>query len=92
MAHNEIVALDPTSGPLDRKDARAFPERPETLNGAVVGLVANGLGEGQKMMDALYDELNKEAEILGSVRENFLEKISAREIFLKDLGSLGKIF
>ena len=61
MAHNEIVALDPTSGPLDRKDPRAFPERPETLNGAVVGLVANGLGEGQKMMDALYDELNKEA-------------------------------
>ena len=68
MAHNEIVALDPTSGPLDRKDPRAFPERPETLNGAVVGLVANGLGEGQKMMDALYDELNKEAEIVGSVR------------------------
>lgn len=68
MASNEIVALDPTSGPLDRKDPRAFPDRPETLNGAVVGLVANGLGEGQKMMDALYEELNKEAELVGAVR------------------------
>ena len=28
MASNEIVALDPTSGPLDRKDPRAFPRGP----------------------------------------------------------------
>ena len=68
MASKEIVALNPTSGPLDRKDPRAFPDRPETLNGAVVGLVANGLGEGQKMMDALYEELAKEAEVVGAVR------------------------
>ncbi len=68
MASSELVALDPTSGPLDRKDPRAFPARPETLNGAVVGLVANGLGEGQKMMDALYEELAKEAEVVSAVR------------------------
>ena len=68
MAPNEIVVLDPTSGPLDRKDPRAFPDRLDTLNGAVVGLVANGLGQGQMMMDALYEELNKEAELVGAVR------------------------
>ena len=71
MARNRsdrIVTLDPTSGPLDRRDQRKFPERRETLDGAVVGLIANGLGITEKLMDALYDELEKEAELIGAVK------------------------
>ena len=34
--NGSIVTLDPTSGPLDRTDSRTFPERPPTLDGAVV--------------------------------------------------------
>ncbi len=71
MARNgndQIVTLDPTSGPLDRKDPRKFPDRRDTLNGAVVGLIANGLGITEKLMDALYEELSKEAELIGAVK------------------------
>ncbi len=64
----QLVTLDPTSGPLDRKDPRTFPERPATLNGAVVGLVVNGIGATEKLFDALYQELTKEAELVGAVK------------------------
>ena len=63
-----IVCLDPTSGPLERRDTRRFPARPPTLSGAVVGLVINGLGKADAMMDALYEELSKELELAGNVR------------------------
>lgn len=63
-----IVTLDPTSGPLDRKDPRTFPDRPPTLNGAVVGLVVNGLGRTEQLFDALYEELNKQAELVGKLK------------------------
>lgn len=54
-----LIGLDPTSGPFDRTDDRDFSPRPASLDGAVVGLVANGLGEGEIFLDALYDELTK---------------------------------
>ena len=63
-----IVTLDPTSGPLDRKDPRKLPARPVTLSGATVGLLANGLGATEQLMDALYEELNKEVELAGAVK------------------------
>ncbi len=71
MPHNGnggFIGLDPTSGALERTDSRTFPDRPKTLNGAVIGLVANGLGQGEHLMEAIYDELSKEAELLGAVR------------------------
>lgn len=68
MAQTGIVCLDPTSGPLERKDTRKFRERPPTLSGAVVGLVINGLGKTDILLDALYLELNKEVELGGQVR------------------------
>jgi hypothetical protein len=68
QTNGSIVTLDPTSGPLDRTDSRTFPERPPTLDGAVVGLIANGLGATEQFMDALYDELSKEVEFAGTVR------------------------
>lgn len=63
-----IVALDPTSGPLARRDDREFKDRPESLDGQVIGLVANGLGRGEPFMDALYDELTQLAGLNGAVR------------------------
>jgi hypothetical protein len=63
-----IVCLDPTSGPLERRDSRTFRSRPPTLSGAVVGLVINGIGRSDAMMDALYEELANEVELAGKVR------------------------
>ena len=54
-----LVGLDPTSGPLDRIGDHDFSPRPASLDGGVVALVANGLGEGEIFLDALYDELAK---------------------------------
>jgi len=63
-----IVGLDPTSGPLERHDSRGLAARPINLDGAVVGLVANGLGQGEPFMDALYEELNDFCAPNGAVR------------------------
>ena len=63
-----ILALDPTSGPLERKERRGPAARPETLNGVVVGLVSNGLGRSDLFMQTLYDELKHLAEPAGTVK------------------------
>lgn len=68
MTTAKIYTLDPTSGPLVRRDPRKLAARPETLDGAVVGLVANGIGATQQMLDALYEELSKTAELRGSIK------------------------
>ena len=62
-----LLGLDPTSGPLERRDDRTFSARPESLDGAVLGLVANGLGQGEPFLSALYDELGSMAELNGAV-------------------------
>ncbi len=51
-----IVGLDPTSGPLPEPEQRAAP-RPASLDGAVVGIVSNGLGESDHVLHAVYREL-----------------------------------
>ncbi len=68
MSQRRLIGLDPTSGPLERKDDRALPDRPSSLNGAVIGLVANGLGESKRFLDALYDELLREDEAVAAIR------------------------
>jgi hypothetical protein len=61
-----LIGLDPTSGPLP--DARGRPAtRPASLDGAVVGLVANGLGEAEAFLRALYDELTIATGVAGAV-------------------------
>lgn len=54
-----IVALDPTSGPLEKPTGRTLAARPNDLDGQVIGLVTNGLGRSQEFMSALSDELAK---------------------------------
>lgn len=68
MSDHKLVALDPTSGPLERKDDRALPRRPGSLDGRVLGLVANGLGESKLFLDAVYDELTRQDDTIAAVR------------------------
>ena len=65
--HAAVTIVDPTSGPLERRDARAMPPRPVTLHGATVGLIANGLGESVALFDALAVELRRELELAGTI-------------------------
>ncbi len=62
------VTLDPTSGPLRERDARPMARRPATLDGAVLGLLANGKSNSQELLDAVYEELEKHYELRGAVR------------------------
>ncbi len=51
------VGLDPTSvGPLPAAGARTAT-RPATLDGAVIGLVANGLGQAEAFLREVYEQL-----------------------------------
>ena len=68
MSDGKLIGLDPTSGPLERQDDRALPGRPASLNGAVLGLVANGLGESKVFLDAVYEELLRDNETVSAVR------------------------
>ncbi|MBW1882097.1 MAG: hypothetical protein JRH17_17935 [Deltaproteobacteria bacterium] len=65
---DEWIGLDPTSGPLERKDDRIFRPRPDSLDGHVIGLVANGLGRGELLLDGLYERLSADTELAGAVR------------------------
>jgi len=54
--HAPLIALDPTSGPLPAARQREAT-RPASLDGAVVGLVSNGLGESDTVLRAVFREL-----------------------------------
>jgi hypothetical protein len=53
-----LIGLDPTSGPLPAALHHAVA-RPASLDGAVVGLVSNGLGESDAFLRAVYRELEQ---------------------------------
>jgi hypothetical protein len=57
-----LIGLDPTSGPMPTKDKRPA-RRPRSLDGAVVGLVSNGLGESDMVLRAVYRELGAKADL-----------------------------
>jgi len=52
-----IVGLDPTSGPLGAARAKAAPRR-ASLDGVVIGLISNGLGESDAILAAIGDEVH----------------------------------
>lgn len=62
-----LVGLDPTSGPMP-VNTKKLAARPKSLTGQVVGIVANGLGEGETFLDALFDELGDIDDIQGMVK------------------------
>ena len=61
-----LIGLDPTSGPLPDPTGRAAP-RPASLDGVVVGLVANGLGATEAFLRAVYEELVTAGAVAGAV-------------------------
>ena len=61
-----FIGLDPTTGPLPEPSGRAAV-RTASLDGAVIGLVANGLGEAEAFLDALYEELANVHKVAGSI-------------------------
>jgi hypothetical protein len=63
-----LIGLDPTSGPIGGDSGKRLAPRPVTLAGQVVGLVANGLGQGEAFLDALYEELNRIDDLQGKVK------------------------
>lgn len=62
-----VTIVNPTSGPLERRDTRSLPPRPSSLHGATVGLIANGLGESVALFQALAEELQRELELAGAI-------------------------
>jgi hypothetical protein len=53
-----IVGLDPTSGPLPEACRLPAHRRP-SIDGAVIGLVSNGLGESDKVLAAIGEEVGR---------------------------------
>ena len=64
MTETTLIGLDPTSGPLAEARDRVAG-RPPSLDGAVIGLVAHGLGRSEPFMQALYEELKGMADLAG---------------------------
>jgi hypothetical protein len=67
-----IVGLDPTSGPLPEPE-HGEAARPPSLEGAVVGVVSNGLGEADKILRAVSREV---AALAGTRDVVFVRKAS----------------
>jgi hypothetical protein len=61
-----LIGLDPTSGPLSEAKGRPA-RRKQELAGAVIGLVSNGLGESDKILAAIGDEVGRLTKLSGVV-------------------------
>jgi len=61
-----LIGLDPTSGPLPTTKKEQAP-RVASLEGAVVVLVSNGLGESDALLRAVYCELEQRAGVREAV-------------------------
>jgi hypothetical protein len=59
-----LIGLDPTSGPLSAAKGRPARRQPG-LDGAVIGLVSNGLGESDKILAAVAEELGRHVKLAG---------------------------
>ena len=51
-----LIGLDPTSGPMPESELGPAA-RASSLDGAVIGVVSNGLGESDKILRAVSREL-----------------------------------
>ena len=67
-----LIGLDPTSGPLPEPEQGIAP-RSASIEGAVVGVVSNGLGESDRFLQAISREL---AELGGTKSAVFVRKPS----------------
>jgi hypothetical protein len=61
-----VIGLDPTSGPLSEAKGRPAQRRTD-LDGIVLGLVSNGLGESDKILAAIGEEIGRYVKLAGTV-------------------------
>jgi hypothetical protein len=62
-----IIGLDPTGRPAERAAQTLAVRRPPT-DGAVIGVVCNGLGEGERFLDALVGELGRWVDVRDTIK------------------------
>jgi hypothetical protein len=62
-----IVGLDPSSGPIGEEAGQAAA-RPDSLDGVVIGLVSNGLGRSDEILDRVAKEIEQHQSIARVVR------------------------
>jgi hypothetical protein len=53
-----IVGLDPSSGPILAEGGETAV-RPDSLDGVVIGLVSNGLGRSDEILDRVAQEIQQ---------------------------------
>ena len=63
-----VLALDPTTGGVDVGAHLALAPRPKSLEGQVLGIVANGLGISEVMFDRLGELLRESDGLAGVVK------------------------
>jgi ApbE superfamily uncharacterized protein (UPF0280 family) len=63
-----IIGLDPTSGPIGGPDTKALAPRPRSLSGQVLGLVCNGLGRGEEVLEAVARNLQETDDLAGVIK------------------------
>jgi hypothetical protein len=63
-----VLALDPTTGGVETGAAMTFASRPRTLEGQVLGIVANGLGISEVLFDRVAEILRERDGLAGVVK------------------------
>jgi hypothetical protein len=64
-----IIGLDPTGRAADRAAQVLAPRTPRATpsDGAVIGVVCNGLGEGQRFLELLVGELGQWVDVRDTI-------------------------
>ena len=68
MTTETIEVLDPTV--LPQKENTLLADRPETLNGSIVGLLANGKRNSEELLEHVYEILNEEHNLGVMIADN----------------------
>ena len=68
MTSETIEVLDPTV--LPQKESTLLADRPETLNGSIVGLLANGKRNSEQLLEHVYEILNEKHNLGVMIADN----------------------
>ena len=68
MTSETIEVLDPTV--LPQKESTLLADRPETLNGSIIGLLANGKRNSEELLEHVYEILNEEHNLGVMIADN----------------------
>ena len=68
MTSETIEVLDPTV--LPQEESTLLADRPETLNGSIVGLLANGKRNSEELLEHVYEILNEEHNLGVMIADN----------------------